>query len=52
MNPERNKQSVIDAWKAFASRDPQLVSAVFTDDAEWIAPNRYFKIFARRRTPS
>ncbi len=38
MDLERNKKLVIDAWKAFASRDPQRVSAVFAEDAEWIAP--------------
>jgi uncharacterized protein len=38
MNRERNKQVVIDAWKAFASGDAQRVSDVFSDDAEWLAP--------------
>lgn len=38
MNEEHNKQIVINAWKAFASRDPQRIHAVFTEDAEWIAP--------------
>ncbi|HET9159637.1 MAG TPA: nuclear transport factor 2 family protein [Caulobacteraceae bacterium] len=32
------KQVVLNAWAAFASRDPQAVAAQFTDDAEWIAP--------------
>jgi len=38
MTPEQNKRAVVDAWKAFASRDPQRVRAAFTDDAEWLAP--------------
>jgi len=33
-----NKQLVISAWEAFASRDPDRVAAVFTPDAEWLAP--------------
>lgn len=38
MNAEQNKKRVIEAWKTFGSRDPERISAVFTDDAEWIAP--------------
>jgi uncharacterized protein len=38
MDSERNKNLVVAAWKAFASRDPQRVSDVFTVDAEWLAP--------------
>lgn len=38
MTPEQNKRAVSEAWKAFASRDPQRIRAVFTDDAEWLAP--------------
>lgn len=44
MTPEQtndsndNKRVVADAWKAFASRDPERIRAVFTDDAEWLAP--------------
>src|SRR5277367_5518419 len=33
-----NKEIVINAWTAFATRDPEQVAAVFTPDAEWIAP--------------
>ena len=32
------KEIVLAAWAAFASRDPALVAAQFTPDAEWIAP--------------
>jgi ketosteroid isomerase-like protein len=35
---EQTKQIVIDAWKAFASRDAQRIGAFFTENAEWIAP--------------
>ena len=38
MTPEENKRAVADAWKAFASRERQRIEAVFTEDAEWIAP--------------
>jgi len=38
MNPEQNKQRIIEAWKVFSSGDPQLVSEVFSEDAEWLAP--------------
>ncbi|OGB25331.1 MAG: ketosteroid isomerase [Burkholderiales bacterium RIFCSPLOWO2_02_FULL_57_36] len=37
---ERSKQIVIDVWKAFAERDAQCIGAFFTEDAEWIAPER------------
>lgn len=30
---------VQNAWKAFASHDADQISAVFTDDAEWLAPS-------------
>jgi ketosteroid isomerase-like protein len=32
------KQIVINAWKAFATRDPAQIEAVFTPDAIWHAP--------------
>ena len=32
------KDVVLNAWAAFASRDPARIAAVFTPDAEWIAP--------------
>jgi ketosteroid isomerase-like protein len=38
MNSQLSRQVVIDAWQAFASRDPEQIGAVFTPDAEWIAP--------------
>lgn len=34
----QNKQIVIDAWKAFSSRDAPRIGAFFTEEAEWIAP--------------
>jgi ketosteroid isomerase-like protein len=37
---EDSKRAVIAARDAFASRDPQRISAVFAEDAEWIAPMR------------
>jgi len=38
MASEQNKRIIFDAWKAFASRDPKLIAACFTEDAEWLAP--------------
>jgi ketosteroid isomerase-like protein len=38
MNTESNRQLVVNAWKAFATRDPDRVGAVFAPDAEWLAP--------------
>ncbi|WP_245481418.1 hypothetical protein [Bradyrhizobium sp. LVM 105] len=29
---------VLNAWKTFSSREPERIAALFTDDAEWIAP--------------
>ncbi len=29
---------MLDAWRTFGSRDPERVGAVFTGDAEWLAP--------------
>lgn len=34
-----SKQIVKNAWKAFATRDPAQIAAVFTEDAEWRAPD-------------
>ena len=34
----QNRQIVMDAWKAFASRDFHRIGAFFTEDAEWLAP--------------
>jgi uncharacterized protein len=32
------KDIVLNAWKIFSSRDATRIAALFTDDAEWIAP--------------
>ncbi|MCD9104777.1 nuclear transport factor 2 family protein [Bradyrhizobium japonicum] len=32
------KDIVLNAWKTFSSRDAGRIAALFTDDAEWIAP--------------
>lgn len=29
---------VLNAWKTFSSRDAERIAALFTEDAEWIAP--------------
>ncbi|MCK2217020.1 nuclear transport factor 2 family protein [Actinomadura sp. ATCC 31491] len=33
-----SKQVIMDAWRVFATRDPGRVGALFTPDAEWLAP--------------
>jgi ketosteroid isomerase-like protein len=38
MDTTPNKQRVIEAWAAFATRDPAQVGPVFAADAEWLAP--------------
>ena len=38
MDSADTKQIVKNAWKAFASHDPEQIAAVFTDDAQWLAP--------------
>jgi ketosteroid isomerase-like protein len=38
MNSATNKQAAIAAWQAFRTRDPEKIAAVFTADAEWLAP--------------
>jgi uncharacterized protein len=38
MNSEANKQAAMTAWQTFRTRDPEKIAAVFTDDAEWLAP--------------
>jgi ketosteroid isomerase-like protein len=38
MNAEDNKRAAMATWKAFASRDPAEIAAMFTEDAEWFAP--------------
>jgi len=35
---QQSRTTVEDAWKAFASHDAERISAVFTEDAEWLAP--------------
>ncbi len=35
---EQSRTIVENAWKAFASHDGERISAVFTEDAEWLAP--------------
>ncbi|MBB4378378.1 nuclear transport factor 2 family protein [Bradyrhizobium sp. SBR1B] len=32
------KDIVLNAWKIFSTRDAERIAALFTDDAEWIAP--------------
>jgi len=39
MTASNSKHVVLAAWQAFASRDPQRIAAMFTEDAEWLAPN-------------
>jgi len=38
MTSEQNKARVIEAWQVFKTRDPQRIAALFTEDAEWLAP--------------
>jgi ketosteroid isomerase-like protein len=33
-----SRDIVENAWKAFATHDADRISAVFTEDAEWLAP--------------
>jgi ketosteroid isomerase-like protein len=33
-----SKDIVLNAWKTFSSRDGERIAALFTEDAEWIAP--------------
>ena len=40
VDPDTNKQLVMEAWREFDTRDPDRVRAVFTADAEWLAPAR------------
>lgn len=32
------KDAVLNAWKTFSSRDTERIAALFTENAEWIAP--------------
>jgi ketosteroid isomerase-like protein len=36
---QESRVIVQNAWKAFATRDADQISAVFTEDAEWLAPS-------------
>ena len=38
MTSEQNKASIIEAWKVFKTRDHTRIAALFTEDAEWLAP--------------
>ena len=38
MNSEDSKRIVLAAWDAFRTRDLKQIAAVFTEDAEWLAP--------------
>jgi ketosteroid isomerase-like protein len=38
MNSEANRRAAIAAWQTFRTRDPGQIAAVFTEDAEWLAP--------------
>lgn len=38
MTAASNKQTVMNAWKVFATRDADQVRGVFAPDAEWLAP--------------
>lgn len=38
MNAQDNKRVAAATWKAFASRDPEQIAAMFTEDAQWLAP--------------
>ena len=38
MTNPTSKEVVLNAWKTFSSREPDRIAALFTEDAEWIAP--------------
>jgi ketosteroid isomerase-like protein len=38
MDSQANKQRVIDAWQTFRTRDAKQIAALFTANAEWLAP--------------
>lgn len=38
MTTEHSRAQIIEAWKTFKTRDPERIAAVFTEDAEWLAP--------------
>ncbi|WP_433756889.1 nuclear transport factor 2 family protein [Nocardia sp. CA-135398] len=38
MDAQTSKDVIIRAWREFATQDPDRIAAVFTPDAEWLAP--------------
>ncbi|MGO4617446.1 nuclear transport factor 2 family protein [Nocardia sp. 2YAB30] len=38
MDTQTSKDLVLQAWREFATQDPARIAAVFTPDAEWLAP--------------
>ncbi len=50
MDSSASKAAVLEAWTAFASRDIGRIAAVFTPDAEWIAPQGNATAVALRHT--
>ena len=38
MDSNPDKQAVKNAWAAFSTRDARQIAAVFTEDAQWLAP--------------
>jgi len=39
MIANNSKHVVLAAWQTLATRDPQRIAPMFTEDAEWLAPN-------------
>jgi ketosteroid isomerase-like protein len=39
MTADKNKQHVMDTWKAFSTRDAAQIRKYFKEDAVWIAPH-------------
>jgi uncharacterized protein len=39
MITNNSKHVVLAAWQTLATRDPQRIAPMFTEDAEWVAPN-------------
>jgi ketosteroid isomerase-like protein len=38
MDVQTSKDVILHAWREFATQDPARIAAVFTPDAEWLAP--------------
>jgi ketosteroid isomerase-like protein len=38
MTSQQSREIVQRAWQAFSARDPERISAFFTEDAQWLAP--------------